>query len=150
MKRPYSLCQPGTAIPNPKFGVYIIYIYNKRLLYPYTERDLQKGARSSLINLPAFYSFTSHHGWEVGGARDKQSRQEKPIIENNSFCKSENTVTVMLIPGQLTLNRSEGAGCFSSKFRVLHFIHDTSVGLNGLSCKVAVRLDKVSSLANFT
>ena len=65
-------------------------------------------------------------------------------MENNSFCKRENTVTVMLIPGQLTLNCSEGAGCFSSKFRVLHFIHNISVGLNG-SCKVAVRLDKSES-----
>ena len=51
----------------------------------------------------------------------------------------------MLIPGQLTLNCSEGAGWLSSKFRVLHFIHNTSVGLNGLSCKVAVRLEKSES-----
>ena len=27
LKRPCSLSRPGTAIPNPKFGVYIIYIY---------------------------------------------------------------------------------------------------------------------------
>ena len=66
-------------------------------------------------------------------------------MENNSFCKRENTVTVVLIPGQLTLNCSEGVGHFSNKFRVLHFIHNASVGLNGLSCKVAVRLDKSES-----
>ena len=58
-------------------------IYNKRLLYPYTERDLQKGARSSLIHLPAFHSFTSHHGWEIKGAGDsnlvKRSQSRKII-----------------------------------------------------------------------
>ena len=27
LKRPCSLSRPGTAIPHPKFGVYIIYIY---------------------------------------------------------------------------------------------------------------------------
>ena len=63
-------------------------------------------------------------------------------MENYSFCKRENTVTVMLIPGHLTLNCSEGPSYFSSRFYVLHFIHNTSVGINGLSCKFAVLRDK--------
>ena len=45
-------------------------IFNKRLLYLYTERDLQKGARSSLIHLPAFHSFINHHSREIEGAGD--------------------------------------------------------------------------------
>ena len=32
LKRPCSLSYPGTAIPNPKFGVYIIYTYILRML----------------------------------------------------------------------------------------------------------------------
>lgn len=59
-------------------------------------------------------------------------------MENDSFCKRENTVTVI----HLTLNCSEGASYFSSRFYVLHFIHNTSVGINGLSCKFAVLRDK--------
>jgi len=58
LKRPCSLSRTETAIPNPKFGVYIMYIY--RFLKPKALRDLllTKGDGGSFARAPATISLT--------------------------------------------------------------------------------------------